>query len=212
MEKAILGKKIGMTQVFDQNGIVTPVTVILAGPCTVVQKKTVDKDGYNALVVAFEESKENRKNKPELGLFKKANVTPKKYLKEYKLDNFDEIEVGSEIKCSVFKEGDVVDVTGTSKGHGFSGNIKRWNARRLKMTHGTGPVHREVGSTGANSSPSRVFKNHKMPGQFGVDKTTNINLKVVKVDEDKNVILVQGSIPGSKNGLVSIRSAVKTQK
>ncbi len=212
MEKAILGKKIGMTQVFDQNGIVTPVTVILAGPCTVVQKKTVDKDGYNALVVAFEESKENRKNKPELGLFKKANVTPKKYLREYKLDNFDEIEVGSEIKCSVFKEGDVVDVTGTSKGHGFSGNIKRWNARRLKMTHGTGPVHREVGSTGANSSPSRVFKNHKMPGQFGVDKTTNINLKVVKVDEDKNVILVQGSIPGSKNGLVSIRSAVKTQK
>ena len=187
MEKAILGKKIGMTQVFDQNGIVTPVTVILAGPCTVVQKKTVDKDGYNALVVAFEESKENRKNKPELGLFKKANVTPKKYLREYKLDNVDEIEVGSEIKCSVFKEGDVVDVTGTSKGHGFSGNIKRWNARRLKMTHGTGPVHREVGSTGANSSPSRVFKNHKMPGQFGVDKTTNINLKVVKVDEDKNV-------------------------
>ncbi|NCB48276.1 MAG: 50S ribosomal protein L3 [Clostridia bacterium] len=212
MEKAILGKKIGMTQVFDQNGIVTPVTVILAGPCTVVQKKTVDKDGYDALVVAFEEAKEKNKSKPELGLFKKTNVSPKKYLREYKLDNFAELEVGSEIKCSVFKEGDVVDVTGTSKGHGFSGNIKRWNGRRLKMTHGTGPVHRQAGPSGANSTPSRVFKNHKMPGQFGVDKTTNLNLKVVKVDEDKNVLLIQGSIPGNKNGLVSIRSAVKTQK
>jgi len=211
MEKAILGKKIGMTQVFDQNGIVTPVTVVLAGPCTIVQRKTVDKDGYDAVVVAFEEAKEKSKNKPELGLFKKVNVEPKKHLKEFRLDDFADLQVGSEINCSVFKEGDMVDVTGISKGHGFSGNIKRWNGRRLRMTHGTGPVHRQVGSVGANSTPSRVFKNHKMPGQFGVDQTTNLNLKVVKVDADKNVILVKGSIPGNKNSLVSIRSAVKAK-
>jgi large subunit ribosomal protein L3 len=212
MEKAILGKKIGMTQVFDENGRVTPVTVILAGPCTVVQKKTVDKDGYESVVVAFEDAKEKSKNKSELGLFKKANVKPKKFLKELKLDDASKLEVGNEIKCSMFKEGDMVDVTGISKGHGFSGNIKRWNAQRLKMTHGTGPVHREVGSLSANSTPSRVFKNHKMPGEFGVDQVTNLNLKVVKVDEDKNVLLIKGSIPGNKNSLVSIHSAVKTQK
>ena len=209
MEKAILGKKLGMTQVFDLDGKVTPVTVILAGPCTVVQKKTVDKDGYDAVVVAFGEAKEKSKNKPELGLFKKANVEVKKYLKEFKLDNFAELEVGNEIKCSVFNEGDLVDVTGTTKGHGFSGTIKRWNAHRLKMTHGTGPVHREVGSLSANSTPSRVFKNRHMPGQYGNEQVTKQNLKVVKVDEERNLILVKGSIPGSKDGLVSICSAKK---
>ncbi len=209
MEKAILAKKIGMTQVFDQDGKVTPVTVVLAGPCTVVQKKTVDKDGYDAVVVAFMEAKEKRKNKPELGLFKKANVAPKKYLREFRLEDMSSLEVGSEINCGIFKEGDMVDVTGISKGHGFSGMIKRWNARRLRMSHGTGPVHRQVGSMGANSTPSRVFKNRRMPGQFGVDKVTNLNLKVVKVDLDKNVLLIKGSVPGNKNSLVSIRSAVK---
>ena len=212
MEKAILGKKLGMTQVFDLDGKVTPVTVILAGPCTVVQKKTVDKDGYDAVVVGFGEAKEKSKNKPELGLFKKANVEVKKYLKEFKLDNFADLQVGNEIKCSVFAEGDLVDVTGTTKGHGFSGNIKRWNAHRLKMTHGTGPVHREVGSLSANSTPSRVFKNRKMPGQYGNEQVTIQNLKVVKVDEERNLILVKGSIPGSKDGLVSICSAVKAGK
>ena len=209
MKKAILGKKLGMTQVFDLDGKVTPVTVILAGPCTVVQKKTVDKDGYDAVVVAFGEAKEKSKNKPELGLFKKANVEVKKYLKEFKLDNFAELEVGNEIKCSVFNEGDLVDVTGTTKGHGFSGTIKRWNAHRLKMTHGTGPVHREVGSLSANSTPSRVFKNHHMPGQYGNEQVTKQNLKVVKVDEERNLILVKGSVPGNKDGLVSICSAKK---
>ena len=212
MEKAILGKKLGMTQVFDLDGKVTPVTVILAGPCTVVQKKTVDKDGYDAVVVGFGEAKEKSKNKPELGLFKKANVEVKKYLKEFKLNNFAELEVGNEIKCSVFNEGDLVDVTGTTKGHGFSGNIKRWNAHRLKMTHGTGPVHREVGSLSANSTPNRVFKNHKMPGQYGNEQVTKQNLKVVKVDEERNLILVKGSIPGSKDSLVSICSAKKASK
>ena len=209
MEKAILGKKLGMTQVFDLDGKVTPVTVILAGPCTVVQKKTVDKDGYDAVVVGFGEAKEKSKNKPELGLFKKANVEVKKYLKEFKLDNFADLQVGNEIKCSVFAEGDLVDVTGTTKGHGFSGNIKRWNAHRLKMTHGTGPVHREVGSLSANSTPSRVFKNHHMPGQYGNEQVTKQNLKVVKVDEERNLILVKGSVPGNKDGLVSICSAKK---
>jgi len=209
MKKAILGKKLGMTQVFDLDGKVTPVTVILAGPCTVVQKKTVDKDGYDAVVVGFGETKEKSKNKPELGLFKKANVEVKKYLKEFKLDNFAELEVGNEIKCSVFNEGDLVDVTGTTKGHGFSGTIKRWNAHRLKMTHGTGPVHREVGSLSANSTPSRVFKNRHMPGQYGNEQVTKQNLKVVKVDEERNLILVKGSVPGNKDGLVSICSAKK---
>ena len=209
MKKAILGKKLGMTQVFDLDGKVTPVTVILAGPCTVVQKKTVDKDGYDAVVVGFGETKEKSKNKPELGLFKKAQVEVKKYLKEFKLDNFAELQVGSEIKCNVFAEGDLVDVTGTTKGHGFSGTIKRWNAHRLKMTHGTGPVHREVGSLSANSTPSRVFKNHHMPGQYGNEQVTKQNLKVVKVDEERNLILVKGSVPGNKDGLVSICSAKK---
>lgn len=209
MSKAILGKKLGMTQVFDLDGKVTPVTVILAGPCTVVQKKTVDKDGYEAVVVAFGETRENLKNKPELGLFKKANVEAKKYLRELKVDNYAELNVGDEIKCNVFSEGELVDVTGTTKGHGFSGTIKRWNARRLKMSHGTGPVHRSVGGLSANSTPSRVFKNHKMPGQFGNDRVTKLNLKVVKIDEDRNLIMVKGGIPGHKDGLVSICSAKK---
>jgi len=212
MEKAILGKKLGMTQVFDLDGKVTGVTVIQAGPCYVVQKKTVDKDGYDAVVVAFGDTKEKTKNKAELGLFKKANVEAKKYLREFKLDNFASLNVGDEIKCSVFNENDAVDVTGTTKGHGFSGNIKRWNAHRLKMTHGTGPVHREVGSLSANSTPSRVFKNHKMPGQYGNEQVTKQNLKVVKVDEERNLILVKGSVPGAKDALVSICTSKKASK
>lgn len=212
MSKAILGKKLGMTQVFDLDGKVIPVTVILAGPCTVVQKKTVEKDGYEAVVVAFGETKEKLKNKPEMGVFKKANVEAKKYLRELKVDNYQELNVGSEIKCNVFAEGELVDVTGTTKGHGFSGTIKRWNARRLKMSHGTGPVHRSVGGLSANSTPSRVFKNHKMPGQFGNDRVTKQNLKVVKVDEERNLIMVKGSVPGHKDGLVSICSAKKVAR
>lgn len=209
MKKAILGKKLGMTQVFTNTGAVIPVTVVEAGPCVVVQKKTSDKDGYEAVVVGFSEIREKLLNKPEQGLFKKANVTPKRYVQELKVDNYSELAVGATIDCSVFKEGDIVDVTGISKGHGFSGVIKRHNAHRLKMTHGTGPVHREVGSMGANSSPSRVFKNKKMPGQFGNDQVTIQNLQIVKVDADRNVLLIKGAVPGNKNGLVEIRSSVK---
>ena len=212
MEKALLGTKLGMTQVFDQSGKVTPVTVIEAGPCTVVQKKTVDKDGYNAVVLAFGKVRENLKNKPELGLFKKAHVEAKKYLREFQLDGYDTLEVGNEIKCSVLAEGELVDVTGTSKGHGFSGIIKRWNARRLRMSHGTGPVHREVGGLSANSTPSRVFKNRKMPGQFGGDRVTKQNLKVVKIDEEKNIVMVKGSVPGAKGSLVIMQSAKKAPR
>ena len=211
MKKAILGKKLGMTQVFSPDGKVTPVTVVLAGPCVVVQKKTVDKDGYNAVVVAFGETKEKLKNKAEKGVFKKNNLEVKKYLRELKVDNYDELQVGSEIKCNVFSEGDAVDVTGTSKGHGFSGTIKQWNAHRLKMTHGVGPVHREVGSLSANSSPSRVFKNKHMPGQFGNETVTKQNLKVVKVDEERNLLLIKGGLPGSKDSLVCISSSVKNK-
>ena len=212
MEKALLGKKLGMTQVFDKDGKVTPVTVIEAGPCTVVQKKTVDKDGYDAVVLAFGEIRENLKNKPELGLFKKAGVGAKRYLREFKLDNYSELNVGSEIACSILTEGELVDVTGTTKGHGFSGIIKRWNGRRLRMSHGTGPVHREVGGLSANSTPSRVFKNRKMPGQFGGDRVTKQNLKVVKIDAEKNVVMVKGSVPGAKGSLVIIQSAKKAPR
>lgn len=212
MKKAILGKKLGMTQVFTSNGLVIPVTVVEAGPCTVIQKKTEEKDGYNAVVVGFGETREKLVNKPQTGAFKKANVSVKKYVKELDVENFADLDVGSEIKCDVFAEGDIVDVTGTSKGHGFSGNIKRHNAHRLKMTHGTGPVHREVGSMSANSTPSRVFKNKLMPGHYGDEQVTVQNLQVVKVDAERNVLLIKGAVPGNKNGLVTIKAAVKAGK
>lgn len=209
MNKAILGKKLGMTQVFTANGLVIPVTVIEAGPCYVAQKKTTETDGYNAVQVAFEDIRENLKNKPQLGLFKKANLTPKRYLREFRFEDVSNYEVGSEIKCDVFNEGDFVDVTGTSKGHGFSGVIKRWNHSRHRMTHGNGPVHRHPGSSGATSSMSRVIKGKKLAGQFGNDRVTIQNLEVVKVDADRNVMLIKGAVPGNKNGLVIIRNAVK---
>jgi len=211
MKKAILGKKLGMTQVFTQNGIVIPVTVIEAGPCVVTQKKTVEKDGYNAVQVAFDSIKENKLNKPKLGMFKKANVETKRFLKEFKLDNIDEYEVGSTINCNIFTAGEMVDVSGVSKGHGFSGMIKRHGAGRLKMTHGTGPCHRPAGSFGASSTPARVFKNKKMPGQFGNDNVTIQNLEIIKVDEVRNCILVKGAVPGAKGGLVCIKNAVKVK-
>ena len=209
MKKAILGKKLGMTQVFDLDGKVTPVTVILAGPCTVVQKKTVQNDGYSAVQLGFEEVAERKLNKPELGHLKKANAANLKHLKEFKLDNADSLEVGATIGCDIFAEGDFVDVTGTTKGHGFSGVIKRWNQRRLKETHGVGPVHREVGSMGANSTPSRVLPGKHMPGQYDVEQVTVLNLSVVKVDAEKGVLLIKGAIPGAKNSIVYVRNAVK---
>jgi len=208
MDKAILGKKLGMTQIFDGKGLVVPVTVIEAGPVTVVQKKTMERDGYEALQVAFSDAKESRLTKAEAGHFKKANVSPKRYLKELKLP-VEKYEVGAEIKCDIFADGDKVDISGTSKGHGFTGSIKKWNFGRLKMSHGTGPTHRSLGSTGANSDPSKVIKGKKMAGQWGNEKVTIQNLEVVKVDTAKNVLLVRGAVPGPIGGLVTVMETVK---
>lgn len=209
MEKAIIGKKLGMTQVFTDDGRVQPVTVIEAGPCYVTQIKTVEKDGYNSVQVAFGEIKAKNVNKCQTGAFKKAGVEPKRVMKEFKYNDISKFALGQEIKADMFAEGDVVDVTGTSKGHGFTGVIKRWNHHRLKMTHGTGPVHREVGSMGANSTPSRVMKGKKMPGHYGHETVTVQNLKVVRVDADRNIILVKGAIPGPAQSIVTIKSAAK---
>ncbi|HJD05406.1 MAG TPA: 50S ribosomal protein L3 [Candidatus Onthoplasma faecipullorum] len=209
MEKAIIGRKVGMTQVFMDDGRVEPVTVIEAGPCYVSQIKTQDVDGYNSVQLAFGEVKAKNVNKSQAGTFKKAGIDAKRVLKEFRYDDVTKFALGQEIKADMFKEGDLVDVSGTSKGHGFSGVIKRWNHHRLKMTHGVGPVHREVGSMGANSTPSRVFKGKKMPGQYGNEAVTIQNLKVVRVDADRNLILVKGAIPGPKKSIVTIKSAVK---
>ena len=209
MKQAILGKKIGMSQIFADNGTVIPVTVVEAGPCYVSQVKTAEKDGYNATQLAFVDEKASRVSKPQAGHFKKANISAKKYLKEFKLDN--QLEVGAEVKCDIFAAGDKVDVSGYTRGRGFTGNIVRWNAQRLRMTHGTGPVHREVGSTGATSHMSRVLKNHHMPGQYGHEKVTIQNLEIAKVDTERNLLLVKGAIPGPKGSIVTICSAVKSK-
>ena len=209
MKKAILGKKLGMTQIFDNNGLVVPVTVVEAGPCFVSQVKTKENDGYSAVQLAFGEVRENLINKPVMGVLKKAEITAKKHLKEFKLDNASEYKLGDKITCEVFAEGDYVDVTGTSKGHGFSGTIAKWNFHRHRMSHGNGPVHRHVGSIGANTFPAKVFKGKKMAGRWGNEKVTVQNLKVVKVDAERNVMLIKGAIPGAKGSLVSVKSAVK---
>lgn len=211
MKKQYLGKKLGMTQIFADNGLVIPVTVVQAGPLSVIQKKTADKDGYDALKVAFVETRENLLNKAELGEFKKANVTPKKHVAEIKIDDMDKYEVGQEIKCDIFSAGDMVDVSGKTRGRGFTGVIQRWNHGRHRMTHGVSLVHRSVGSTGANSHVSRVFKGRKMPGQYGNEKVTIQNLQIVKVDSDRNVLLIKGAIPGATGAIVTIKSAVKAK-
>ena len=212
MKKAILGKKLGMTQIFDNNGLVVPVTVVEAGPCFVSQVKTIDNDGYSAVQLAFGDVREQLINKPVLGALKKADITAKRYLKEFKLDNAEEYKLGDKITCEVFTEGDMVDVCGTSKGHGFSGTIAKWNFHRHRMSHGNGPVHRHVGSIGANTFPAKVFKGKKMAGRWGNEKVTVQNLKVVKVDAERNVLLIKGAIPGAKGSLVSVKSAVKVNK
>jgi large subunit ribosomal protein L3 len=212
MKKAILGKKLGMTQIFDNNGLVVPVTVVEAGPCFVSQVKTVANDGYSAVQLAFGDVRENLLNKPMLGVLKKAEVSAKKYMKEFKLDNAEEYKLGDKITCEVFAEGDIVDVCGTSKGHGFSGTIAKWNFHRQKMSHGGGPIHRHVGSIGANTFPAKVFKGKKMAGRWGNEKVTVQNLKVVKVDAERNVILIKGAIPGAKGSLISVKSATKVNK
>lgn len=209
MKKGIIGKKVGMTQIFDEKGNVIPVTVIEAGPCTVVQKKTVENDGYDAVKLGFEDIAETKLSKPEAGAFKKAGVACKKYLKEFRLEDTSSYEVGATVGAATFAAGDHVDVTGITKGRGYTGVIKRWNAHILKMTHGTGPIHREVGSMGSTSSPSRVYKNKHMAGQYGNEQVTVLNLDVVKVDEEKNLIAVKGAVPGAKGGIVIIRNSVK---
>ena len=185
MNKAIIGKKLGMTQVFTADGAVIPVTVVEAGPCAVVQKKTVERDGYNAVQLGYKDCKEKKLNKPELGHLKKANVSPKDVLKEFKFDNIDAFEIGGEIKCDIFADGDVIDVTGTTKGHGYSGVIKRWNSHRLKETHGVGPVHREVGSLGANSDPSRVFPESTQRETYFSSRALSLVLKTASFTSEK---------------------------
>ena len=208
MKNAILGKKIGMSQIFTDSGVVIPVTVVEAGPCFVSQIKTEAVDSYEAVQLAFMDTKEQRLTKAEAGHLKKASLSAKKYLKEFKISS-EGLNLGSEIKCDIFTAGEKVDVSGYSKGHGFSGNIQRWNAHRQEMTHGVGPVHRSPGSLGANSTPSRVFKNHKLPGHWGDEKVTIQNLEIAKVDVDRNLILIKGAIPGAKGSVVTICSAVK---
>ncbi len=209
MVKGIIGKKIGMTQIFDAKGNVVPVTVIEAGPCVVAQKKTVETDGYNAVQLGFTDITEKKVTKPEAGHFKKNGLTVKRHLKEFRLDDISGLNIGDTVAADIFAAGEKVDITGITKGHGYTGAVKRWGHHILRMTHGTGPVHRQVGSMGANSTPSRVFKNKKMAGQYGNDKLTVLNLDVVKVDADKNLIAVKGAVPGAKGGIVFIRNSVK---
>lgn len=209
MNKAIIGRKAGMTQVFTPEGKVIPVTVIEAGPCPIVQIKTVEKDGYAALKLGFDEAKEKALTKPELGQYKKAGVKPCKVLKEFRLADIASYEVGKEVKVDVFAAGDKVDVHGISKGHGFTGVIKRWNQQRLKETHGVGPVHREPGSMGSISSPSRVFKHKNLPGHYGHETTTVQNLEIVRVDTERNCLLIKGSVPGANGSVVTINDTVK---
>ena len=211
MNKAIIGKKLGMTQVFSPDGKVIPVTVVEAGPCPVVQIKTLERDGYTAVKLGFDEVAEKRHNKPEAGAVKKVGVAPQKVLKEFRLEDISSYAVGNVVTCETFKEGDKVDVSGLTKGHGYTGVIKRWNNHRLKETHGVGPVHREVGSMGANSTPSRVFKGKKMAGQYGHEKVTIQNLEIVKVDVQRNALLIKGAIPGPVKGIVTIADSVKAK-
>ena len=208
MKKGIIGKKIGMTQIFDEVGNVIPVTVIQAGPCVVAQKKTVETDGYDAVQLGFAEVKEKHMTKAEKGHFAKAGVESKKHLKEFRLDDVSSINVGDVITADTFAAGDKVDVTGMTKGRGYTGVIKRWNHHHLRMTHGTGPIHRQPGSMGV-IDPARIFKNKKMAGQYGNEQVTVLNLKVVKIDSEKNLIAVKGAIPGAKDGIVFIRDSVK---
>ncbi len=208
MKKGIIGKKIGMTQIFDEVGNVIPVTVIEAGPCVVAQKKTAEKDGYDAVQLGFMDVKEKHLNKAEKGHFEKAGVAPKKHLKEFRLDDCSALNTGDIISVDTFAAGDKVDVTGITKGHGYTGAIKRWNLHKLRMTHGVGPVHRQSGSMGV-IDPARIFKNKKMAGQWGNEQVTVQNLKVVKIDSEKNLIAIKGAIPGAKNGIVFIRDSVK---
>ena len=208
MKKGIIGRKIGMTQIFDEIGNVIPVTIIEAGPCVVAQKKTAENDGYDAVQLGFMEVKEKHMTKAEKGHFEKAGVASKKHLKEFRLEDCSALNVGDVIAADTFAAGDKVDITGMTKGRGYTGAIKRWNLHKLQATHGVGPIHRQSGSMGV-IDPARIFKNKKMAGQYGNEQVTILNLKVVKIDPEKNIIAVKGAIPGAKNGIVFIRDSVK---
>ena len=208
MKKGIIGRKLGMTQIFDEKGNVIPVTLIEAGPCVVAQKKTVENDGYAAIQLAFEDAKEKHLTKAELGHFKKAGIAPKRHLKEFRLCDTSAYEVGTEVTVDTFAAGEKVDITGITKGRGYTGAIKRWNLHKLRMTHGVGPVHRQSGSMGV-IDPARIFKNKKMAGQYGNEQVTIQNLSVVRIDAEKNLIAVKGAVPGAKGGIVFVRDSVK---
>ena len=208
MKKGIIGKKLGMTQIFDEVGNVIPVTLIEAGPCAVAQKKTIENDGYEALQLAFDDCREKVLSAPELGHLKKAGIGAKRHLKEFRLDDCSAYNAGDVVTVDTFAAGDKVDITGTTKGRGYTGAIKRWNLHKLRMTHGVGPVHRQSGSMGV-IDPARIFKNKKMAGQYGNEQVTIQNLAVVKIDAEKNIIAVKGAVPGSKGGIVFIRDSVK---
>ena len=212
MQKAIIGKKVGMSQIFDESGKVIPVTVIEAGPCVVTQKKTAENDGYVSVQLGFEDTKESKLSKPEAGHLKKAGTDLKKHLKEFKLNEAESMNVGDVVKADAFAAGDKVDVTGISKGHGYQGAVKRHGAQRTPTTHGGGPVHRHAGSMGSTSTPARIFKGHIGAGQMGVEQSTILNLDVVKVDAELNMIVVRGAIPGPKGGIVYVKSTVKNNK
>mgnify|MGYP002793870146 FL=1 len=209
MQKGIIGKKMGMTQIFDENGKVVPVTVVEAGPCTVVQKKTVESDGYVAVQLGYGDISAKKVAKPAKGHFDKADVAPKRTLREFRLDDISAMNVGDILKADVFAVGDRIDVVGTSKGKGYAGAIKRWNQHRLRESHGTGPVARHAGSMGSCSTPSRVFKGKRLPGHLGAERVTIQNLKVVKVDAENNLIAIKGAIPGPKGSVVCISDSVK---
>ena len=227
MKKAILGRKVGMTQIFDETGLMIPVTVVEAGPVTVLGIRTQERNGYSSVQLAYEDAAAGKTvkykkgdkdkqytpykgvNKPQVGEFEKAGIAPKRVIAEFKLENAESYEIGKQITCDIFENGDRVDVSGVTKGRGFTGAIKRWNFHRLKMSHGTGPVHRERGSTGANSTPSKVITGLKMAGQYGHENVTIQNLTVVKVDKERNVLLIRGAVPGPKGGLVTVKDTVK---
>ena len=208
MKKGIIGKKIGMTQIFDEIGNVIPVTVIEAGPCVVAQKKTAETDGYDAVQLGFVDAKEKHTNKPQQGHFEKAGVSAKRHLKEFRLEGAASMNVGDVVSADTFVVGDKIDVTGTTKGRGYTGAIKRWNLHMLGKTHGIGPIHRQSGSMGV-IDPARIFKGKKMAGQYGNEQVTVLNLKVVKIDGERNLIAVKGAVPGAKDGIVFIRNSVK---
>lgn len=211
MKKAIIGKKVGMTQIFDEKGVVIPVTVVEAGPCVIAQKKTAGKDGYEAVQMGFGDIKPKKLTKPLKGHFDKSDVAPKKFLREFRFDDVESRNVGDIVKADIFSEGEKVDVIGTSKGKGYTGVIKRWNFSRLKESHGTGPTVRHGGSIGACSDPSRVFKGKKMAGHMGAERVTVQNLQVVKVDIENNLIAIKGAVPGAKGSVVVIKDSVKTK-